>query len=386
MGQGSAIAAQGRYENIDVLRGVAALLVLWLHASEVYIRIPEVAAYGTWFHDIAHFMEFGRAGVIAFFAISGFVVASTIKAPKFEGTVEFGIKRFFRLYPMYWVTVAFTYLLIWVPLRWEIKPLEVIANLSMLPSVFGVTSAMGHFWTLEIEFVFYVLVVVLFLTGSLSSPKVLVPLICLFSVAYAGRVMHQLHWTDAQNHWSQLPQCLAIMFWGSLLRRHYDPGASVMEKLRAWKTVPIIIATVFVFGRALGVGSIFKHEDLISYLTGRGTLWGLLLFVAFALSGRGWPRATVWLGTISYSIYLLHPLVLHPLHFFLQSHPALADMPVWALTAIVAAITIAVSSATYLLIEAPFNGVAARIASRFRRRVGAERTGDVAPVSRSSTS
>ena len=368
--------AEGRYENIDVLRGVAALLVLWLHASEVYVRMPQVQAFGTWVHDVAAFFEFGRAGVIAFFAISGFVVASTIKPPKFEGSVQFVIKRFFRLYPAYWLALALSYLLIWGPLQWDVKARAALANITMLPTLFGVPGAMGHFWTLEIEFIFYCVVVVLFLSGKLANARLLVTLVCLLSIQYMGHITHGLTWTEGQGHWSQLPQCLAIMLWGSLLRRDYNPAASALEKLKTWNTWPIIIATVFVFGRALGLGALFKHVELHTWLSGLGTLWGLLLFVAFALAGRGWPRWTVWLGTISYSIYLLHPLVLHPLHYFLQSHPQFAAVPGWVLMGLVALLTVAVSSVTYLLVEAPCNALASRLARRFRADVAVVRTSD----------
>lgn len=366
---------QGRYENIDVLRGVAALLVLWLHASEVYVRMPAVSAHGTLWYDVAHYFQFGRTGVIAFFAISGFVVASTIKPPKLEGTIQFAIRRFFRLYPAYWLALALTYLVIWEPLQWTASVQHVVANATMLPTVFGIKGAMGHFWTLEIEFFFYGLVVVLFLTGKLGNPRVIVPLICLLSITYTGRMLHLVTWAEGQGHWSQLPQCLAIMLWASLLRRSYDPSAPVREKLRTWMTAPILIATVFVFGRALSFGGMLRSPDVQTYLSGLGTLWGLLLFVAFALCGRGWPRAIVWLGTISYSIYLLHPVVLYPISFFLQSFPEYSAVPLWVLVLLVAIGTIALSTVTYRLVEAPCNVLAARLSDRFRTRVASVRTG-----------
>jgi len=371
-------AAQGRFENIDVLRGIAALLVLWLHSSEVYVRLPEVRGFGTWLYDVAHFFEFGRAGVIAFFAISGFVVASTIKPPSFDGSIQFAIKRFFRLYPAYWLTLALSYMLIWAPQDKIPGVGSMVANATMLPTLFGVVASLGHFWTLEIEFFFYLLVVILFVTGKLSNPKLIVALICVLSIVYTGRMVHRLTWTEGQGHWSLLPQCLAIMLWASLLRRSYDPSASPLDKLRAWKTTPIIIASVFVFGRALNLGSLIKLDDFVSYLSRLGDLWGLLIFVAFALTGRGWPRWMIWLGTVSYSIYLLHPLVLHPINFYLQAHATAAATPLWVLVLIVAIATVAASSLTYLLIEAPCNTLAARLANRFSARVGALRSGDAA--------
>ncbi len=178
--------AEGRYKNIDVLRGVAALCVVWLHASEVLVTLPAVRASGTLLHDIPNFLQLGRAGVIAFFAISGFVVASTIRLPKYEATLNFGTRRLFRLYPAYWTALALTYLVIWWPQGRVPGLASVVANATMLPTVFGVESAMGHFWTLEIEFVFYLLVVVLFLADKLRDPRLIVALIVVLALKPAA--------------------------------------------------------------------------------------------------------------------------------------------------------------------------------------------------------
>jgi peptidoglycan/LPS O-acetylase OafA/YrhL len=359
-------ASGGRFKNIDALRGVAALLVLWLHAAEVLVTLPAIAASGTLIHDVAEFFQVGRAGVIAFFAISGFVVASTIKPPRRDGTFDFAIKRFFRLYPAYWLALAATYGLIWWPQGRLPGAAELLANVTMLPTVFGITSAMGHFWTLEIEFVFYVLVVLLFLTGRLKHPWFIVALIVVLALKPAGFLLNKLTWASGQGHWGELPLCLAIMLWGSLLRTHYDPDARFGAKLRAWATAPIAVATALVVGRALSPGAVLKGVDFMTWLGGLGTFWGLLLFVAFALSGQRWPRFMVWWGTVSYSIYLFHPAVFYPLYFFLKAQPEFAHAPLAVWVLLCAVLTVALASLSYRWVEAPANAYALRLAHRPR--------------------
>ncbi len=337
------------------------MCVVWLHASEVFVTLSSVRSHGTLAYDVPKFLELGRVGVIAFFAISGFVVASTIKPPKDLGTRAFLIKRFLRLYPAFWFALALSYLAIWLP-QAKIPSLGgLLANITMLPTIFGVEAAMGHFWTLEIEFAFYLLVVILFLAGKLHNRWLLVVLIVILSLNPSGVLIKKLTWTAAQGHWVQLPLCLAIMLWASLLRRGYDPNASITQKLRAWSTVPIAIATAFVFGRAVSVGGMLKAPDLVTYLSGLGTLWGLGLFSLFVLTGSRWPRWLVWMGTISYSTYLLHPVVLYPLFFFVSGGFKFDSGPLWAYVLAVIAGTIAFASITYLLIEAPSNRLAARL-------------------------
>jgi peptidoglycan/LPS O-acetylase OafA/YrhL len=353
--------AEGRYRNIDVLRGIAALSVVWLHASEVLVTLPAIAAYGTLAHDIPDFFQLGRAGVIAFFAISGFVVASTIKPPKRQGTIDFCVKRVLRLYPAYWLALALTYALIWLPQGRPTGLASVLANVTMLPTVFGVESAMGHFWTLEIEFVFYALVVLLFLTGRLKRPWLIVALVVVLALKPSSLLMNRLAWAPGQGHWGELPLCLAIMLWGSLLREAYDPDAGVARKLRAWVTGPIIICTVLVVGRALNLGGVLRGVDFLTWLSSLGTLWGLLLFLGFALAGQRWPRFLVWCGTVSYSIYLFHPVIFYPLFFFLKAHPSFAHAPLSMWVLLCAAATVALASAIYRVVEAPSNRLAARL-------------------------
>ena len=57
-----------RFSHIDALRGIAAFLVIWLHVSEVFVRLsPETMAQGTALYDIAWAVDVGRIGVVVFF-------------------------------------------------------------------------------------------------------------------------------------------------------------------------------------------------------------------------------------------------------------------------------------------------------------------------------
>ncbi len=67
-----------RFASLDALRGLAALLVVWQHSSESFVKLGSVAANGTLLADIAWNVDFGRIGVICFFLISGFVIPSSL--------------------------------------------------------------------------------------------------------------------------------------------------------------------------------------------------------------------------------------------------------------------------------------------------------------------
>jgi peptidoglycan/LPS O-acetylase OafA/YrhL len=80
-----------------------------------------------------------------------------------------------------------------------------------------------------------------------------------------------------------------------------------------------------------------------------------------------------WLGLISYSIYLLHPLVIQVYHHFrwtrLHHHFPLQVL----LAAGIMAVMIAVSSLTYLVVERPMQNLGRRVGRWLDARFGPDR-------------
>ena len=93
-----------------------------------------------------------------------------------------------------------------------------------------------------------------------------------------------------------------------------------------------------------------------------------------------WPRALTWLGLISYSLYLLHPLVIEVYHHITWTrhpHPFAEQV---LLVAGLLAIMIALSSATYLAVERPAQGFGRRVGRWLDRHFGPDRIPDTMPV------
>jgi peptidoglycan/LPS O-acetylase OafA/YrhL len=101
-------------------------------------------------------------------------------------------------------------------------------------------------------------------------------------------------------------------------------------------------------------------------------LAGLTFAAGLTFRHVRWPRALTWLGLISYSLYLLHPLVIEVYHHFYPSrqHP----FPVQVLIAAgLVAVMIAVSSVTYLSVERPAQSLGRRLGRRLDARFGSDR-------------
>src|SRR4051794_11550923 len=106
----SRAAPGGRFAHVDALRAIAALLVVWTHAAEIFGRVPG----GSWLWTVARDYDFGRIGVVAFFGVSGFLVPRTIDPAQPQAARNFIVRRFFRLYPAFWLSVPLGLITVWL--------------------------------------------------------------------------------------------------------------------------------------------------------------------------------------------------------------------------------------------------------------------------------
>jgi peptidoglycan/LPS O-acetylase OafA/YrhL len=293
-------ATTARYAWIDGLRSIAALSVFFAH-SLVHHSEPDTWLY--WCRGV-----FGLGGVAVFLIVSGYVVVKSLQS---RSVVSFWRRRFWRLYPAFWLAILL-YLATGVANTSD--PLHVLINITMIPGLLGVPYVFGVFWTLSAEMVWYTL-------ASLG-----------------------LH--HARLVWLALP--------ASLLLRLVLP-----DPLRMAGWLPLFAIGAAVYHQECGTMS--RHHVLL--LTGAalpialfaqrsqdatGALLALLLCsVVYLLRARlQIPSALLWCGTISYSLYLLHYIVILavPLHWFLPWHLA---MPIWL------AVSLLLAWGVYRYVERP---------------------------------
>ncbi len=239
--------------HIDSIRGIAALLVAFMHFSDGFVMIPAVKANGTFLYDIAFQLGFGHLGVIAFFAISGFVICPTLKGGKYDGARKFLISRFFRLYPAFWMSIVLilgkAYL--WDGVTYDLS--QVFGNIVMLYSFFNVEPLQGLYWTLEVELIFYFLCLSLFLCGWLHKPLVLFFIgIILMAVSQwilkRADIVREIELSLGET-WIYLPWNLAIMFWGGLFRIWYDSRKQTCSLISF--QIPIVVLVVVLLSAIL---------------------------------------------------------------------------------------------------------------------------------------
>ncbi|CAN5334573.1 acyltransferase [soil metagenome] len=303
---------KARLTNVDGLRGVAAMAVVIGHwAEQIAHRTPNEALGNTLKALFAVDFSSGRFGIVAFFCISGFVIPFSFRHDAaIPGRVRplagFIVSRFFRLYPAYWVSLILAVLIF--PLL-NAPPLtvhQVAANATMLQQLLHQKDVLGVYWTLFIELVFYGLCFLAFAAGQLHNAKYNFVMMTIFLViALAGGVYRWVH--PANDFPVGFPTYLAAMHFGTLARlylleRNQDAG-------RYYKPAIVVLCVAVVAANTLA----YYHatNELVGWLASNTSyLAGIAIFLlCIHRKWFGGPRLA-WLGLISYSIYLIHPLFL----------------------------------------------------------------------------
>ena len=101
----NSLRTSGRLLEIDSLRVIGCLIVFFLHAIRFVKDTAGTDPLAKLIFDKLWYANFGLAAVLIFFAISGYVITGTIKGPVTKASFRFVLGRFFRLYPVFWLSV-----------------------------------------------------------------------------------------------------------------------------------------------------------------------------------------------------------------------------------------------------------------------------------------
>ena len=280
--------------KIDSLQYLRAIAAIWVLITHVF-QICEYHPFG--------YMLAGQYGVDVFFILSGFIIYYTTKED--SSWVTFAIKRIFRIFPLYWVCL----LAYWIRDGCsDISWLSVIQNILMMPFSDRVTTRsliVGQAWSTCYELYFYFLFsVVLFL----GVKKHRLPLFIIF-LMFTGIVLKKIGILTEYGFMKYLyslttPISYLLKFViGTIL-------AMVFNRLQYFVNQQVIWGGVFAI---LPFGMLFQYK--YSSLT---LLYSSLLFLVALLSNESLKRNAnktfhkimVYLGDISFSIYLIHLLVI----------------------------------------------------------------------------
>lgn len=297
-------SAQHRLDYVDSIRGLAALSVVYLHASLAF-HASATPLEQKIFYVLGMILDPGKFGVVVFFMVSGFVVPFSLRGKKGSGLARFALSRFFRLYPLYWLSIAASLalgvLLHEVPPDWS----TILINVTMLQQFVGAPNIIGVYWTLQIELIFYAAAALLFLYGVLGKPRALERAAALALTSAAG--LGILRFVTRQPLPVAVPLALCLMFTGTLWRRFIVEGEADAGR-RAKRMLVLFLAampavSLVAYNFDAGHNEIWYRYTLTYYAA-------IAAFILLTRYVRVQAPVFVWLGRISYAVYLFHPLVL----------------------------------------------------------------------------
>jgi peptidoglycan/LPS O-acetylase OafA/YrhL len=337
---------------LDGLRGLAALMVMWFH----YFQNPSHVPNGSIGSLLTKFNPLGQTGVDLFFVLSGFLITRILLSDKEQPFYfrNFYIKRSLRILPLYYFFLVF-YLFIEPLLQGNPIPAFSeywwwFAYLQNIPPTFEISSyGPGHYWSLAVEEHFYLawpLLVFLFRRRGLMLAAVSM-------VAFSFGLRFFFLSQDWSPFYFTLTRLDALSFGTILaliepkLRLHADVGRKVLPAILAAWIVPLFLANV-VFS-----GSAAFTLQLIKYPLIAGFYFFLMAYIvvsrpeSFACRLLS-SRAAIYIGGISYGLYVYHGTCFGWFDRFFPDLPLIAAMPCAFFFAII------VSHLSFKLLETPF--------------------------------
>lgn len=301
----------------------------------------------------------GHTAVSGFMVLSGFIFVHGTSADR----VNYGAflrNRLLRIYPLYLTVLSLGVAL--NPgqdsLLGIVRYVLPLANLG--PAMFGPPASMA--WAVAVEFQFYLIFPFLFLLLNRHGPGLLPRMVALMIVLRLLLVAGGFDGT-ALSYWTlagRIDQFLFGMMAGYWMNRRTGG-----DRRLAWQVVPAalaIVAALAVFHRLGGWPTVAWWRVLVP--TVEGVLWAWLI-VAYVALGPCVPalisRGLVWVGQRSFSMYLLHLLVIGAVapRLIVLTGNAYVDALLVAVLVILPA-SVALAALSFATIESVFLGLRRR--------------------------
>jgi len=321
-----------RLRGLDSLRGLAALAVVLYHYTFGYSKV--VGKHHPGLNLVA---TDGHFGVYLFFIISGFVILMTLE--RSAKAADFSVSRFARLWPPYLVCAALTSLLV-VVLDFNPHHLTVgdaLLNVLMLNKLIGNVSVDLSYWTLTYELLFYVGAAIIFF--GLKLKRIEWACLAWLGLAFVARV------SSFNEHHQRLGVLLGVDFC-----HFFVLGMMIYlisQRRNSWLTMStaILAFSMTLFGPSWNPGAIKLWQFML--------LTALFAIVVWLVAERKMRFLNIapllFLGEISYSLYLIHQIAGYWVIRHLEGVGWDPDHAIWA--AVVCAIVVA--TCVRKLVEVP---------------------------------
>ncbi len=273
-----------RFAELDVLRGLACLATVLYHYTVTYPKFfyaPQPALFKFYW---------GHFGYHLFFMISGFVILMSLE--RTLKPLDFIVSRCSRLFPGYWAAIILTFVVTnaaHFELAVSIK--QALFNLTMLQEYLGVKKVDGVYWTLSVELAFYVLMFSVFIFKGLKYIEewglCWLILMALYKIGIATQLLDVPKW---------------VITAGLFKYGHLFVAGILFYNL---KTKGHVFHRYCILGLCFGIQCLLNDPRPWANVVVGGYF---IIFYLFVINALSWIvcKPLVFLGTIAYSLYLIH--------------------------------------------------------------------------------
>jgi peptidoglycan/LPS O-acetylase OafA/YrhL len=376
-----------RVNELDSVRGIAAFIVVLHHCWETilpdqntYPLLGRALAGTGWPADAAFWISVtplrllfsGHAAVGVFFVLSGFALMKSLQHPGQPTYVAFAVRRFFRIYPPFAFVILCSAALCygfdsqpipgrdWINLSWR-EPVSarlVLGHLLMFVTAGVYNSLDSPMWTLVHELRIS-LIFPLLAAASIARPRLAfggsLAVFAVFSVHHfttlLGTLIQADLWRDILMSFIQTARYVVFFVLGILIAAEYS---TLEDWLRRRPRAPLVLWPLAFLLLAIPYAAGYLE---ICYAA------GAFLLIALCLHSETAKRllrhdSLLWLGRVSYSLYLSHLAVL-----LTMAHLLYRRLPMWGIVMLFVPSALIVAEVINRLIELPSSELGKKIAA-----------------------
>ncbi|OCK55227.1 hypothetical protein LMTR3_10340 [Bradyrhizobium sp. LMTR 3] len=313
------------FNGVQAMRGVAALAVVCGHAV---IARSDSATQGA--AEAAHTIL--ASGVDIFFVISGFIIATT--AASQTDALNFAFRRAIRIYPMYWLVLLAAFISsYWIALEAGDRPALDLGHIFAwdYPNWY-----IGPAWSIAFEMHFYAVVAVILAIAPHRLFELLFAALCVAVVAIVFK--------------------LPLGIYSHPLILEFGAGVFIAYLVRMKGTLPVLPYSTVISAALFTAGwywifVIGTSNPQFARVPTYGLGAALLIYtvVAAELHGASFSRILQWLGSISYSLYISHFLLIR----WIANFPELWQISQAGVIVASILLSIGLAAVLHLLVEVP---------------------------------
>jgi len=341
------------YKNLDGVRAIAALMVMFFHFFN------GVIADTKFLQIISKISIFGQTGVSLFFVLSGFLITRILLYSKEDKHYfrNFYLRRSLRIFPLYYMYLFICFFI--VPYLFSTggssikQQLYYYFYLQNFASTFDWSGwitplGLGHFWSLAVEEHFYLFwPFVIYFVSEKNLKKVII------SVIFTAFLLRVIMVNEGLNVFYFIFTRFDSLAIGALL--------ALIEIRYSFKTIKsykflvlvavLLVPTIFIWINFTGEGN--NILQVCKYLLLSFTYFSMIGFILTLNSNNVLNKILkssffTFTGKISYGLYVYHPLVFYFSGIYLNSNSLFIDIITHF------GLTYLVSSISYYMFEIKF--------------------------------